>query len=843
MSTQSAFHNYGIQQVTDDAIARYRAANQRKAAAMQEIQRQQQQAEAAAEQAYNGNPFLDPEGNFARYLATKGLTLDDVYGRTEDGKELFSPIRRERELVQPYLDQMWISQNLPNLAAQGMSSRDLQRAKQEYMKTGRAMAMADHSDRQADVSFVDKAGSWTNAAARGVTGLADSASGLIKTVAGNDNVVSEYIDKGVSFSRDALAEMNQAEQQELVEYANHLMSTGDVKNLAKLMVDFPSLFPDMTAEQLTPLGVFSKGVNLAGKGLQLVKGAKTVQAGAQAANAAQSTGRVANVLKANAKVSAYSGYQMSGGMAQELSQAGIDPNSTGGILAVAMAGLGGAAITAFTPATLEKHFLGNFLGRGLPEGTSKVLAKQTLEKLTSGGLLKSPVRYGTGLAKNALKGAAGEGTEEALHSGLEGIARQLVNEDGTFRNLATNPFTDEDMDIISRRTTTGGFLGAVIGGGTRAATNTVSRFGDHERSRLVDDNQRYWADAEQGKFTGPATRANGYDPATFDPNTLGKSERALYDYAKQRETEIEAKKQADEADKQLNETLENEYAGHGKTARIDYDNVAKAQALTAEIDNLIDDILATGATGLPANKNAARAILDAIQDPLAKSNKLAEWADLTTDTDLRTRAGAVATSTVDGYEFAPNGQYTNIGAVQDADLSMTTAIETALGGAVTDLATDMATVSGQNAEFAKFINQYQKAIKAGYTNTAKEIAEKFQKVVTKHVKNNPPPAQPKYSDTVKNSLRTNGQVVSTIAQALYGARWKNKGRNDYKNDPIAFIENLMDDVAITPTNVLTAAEVKEIHDQLSQLKAAWENDSDYSATLSQTTLDALTKVK
>lgn len=844
--TRSAYYGTGMQQITEDAVQRYRAAKERQVANMEALQQKQlelQQAQATnqlhqsqvQQQQASGNPFFDPEGSFAQYLAQKGITVDQFFGRTEDGKELFSPIQREREYVQPYLEQKWLSDNLPRLASMGMTGRDLDRAKQDYMKVGRSMAMADHSDRQADVSFTDQVGSWLNAAARGATGLVDSASGLVKTVAGDDNVVSEYVDAGVKFAKDALANMNQQEQQELVDYAHQLMNRGDTSKLAKLFVDYPSLLADFTAEQLAPLGIFAKGVGLAGKGLNAARGVKATEA------TQKGTGLASKITGGNGTVMAYSGYQMGGGMAQELSAAGIDPSSSGGVMAVALSGLGGAAITRFTPATLEKHILNNFMGRGLSEQTAKVLSKQTLDKLTSGGLFKTPLRYGMGLSKNAVTGALGEGAEEALQSGLEGWARQMVNKDGTWRDLNANPFTDADVDAVTKRAAVGGLVGAVVGGPTRAGNNALSIYGDNAKSEKVRQNQQYWNDAQNGKFTGPASKAEGFDISNFDPSNLGKNERALYDLAMKRKAEIEEDTKAKEADKAITNELTTEFGEeHSTTARGDYDNVAKAEAYKAEIDAIIDTIVKSGANGVPTDIATAKAEIAAITDPVAKSAKLSEWAEMINDAELTSRAGKVATGAVDGYTFGTDGSYTNN--AQDAELAMTTAVETALGGTVNDVNAELDNLRN-NEKFAPYVDKYRKALERGYVNTAKDIAEQFRKVIVKHNKDNPPPVKPKYSETVGKSFLTNGLNIATVARAIRGKNYWNKGYKAFEVDPVAELTTLINQFATTPIDGLKKAERDEIITQLTSLRDAWNNDQDYNFEFSPETLRALQTVK
>lgn len=846
MSTQSGFAGHGMKALVDRSLARLEAQNAQKISAMEQLaqHRAQQQSyqQGLPQEAQAINPMLDPNGNFAKYLAEKNISMDTYLN--------MPTIARERELVQPYLDQRWVTHNLPTATASGLNGQELERQKEAFMRDGRAMAMADFSDRQAEVSNWEKAGAIANAAARGVVGLADSASGLIKTAAGDDNVVSKYIDSGVEQAGQGLAAMNNAEQQELTSYFKTLAQNGDVAKMAKLAVDYPSLFADQFAEQIGPLGAFSKGVNLVDKGAKALRGVKAVEEVADVANTARKgTGLMKSITGGNGTVMAYSGYQMGGGMAQELSEAGIDPNSEGGIKAVLYSGLGGATISRFAPATLEKSFMNNLLGKGVSEKTAKVLAQQELKKLTAGGLFKSPTRYATGLVKSGLKGGVGEGAEEGLQSALEGYSRQMVTQDGKWRNLDANPWTDADTDTLIKRASTGAALGFGLGAGMKAGVNTLNSYGDSTKANLVNENVKYWADAGQGIFSGPATKTEGYDPATFDPNTLGKRERALYDFAEENRIRNEQQAEENAKNKQIDDDLSATFGESNKdTARADYENAIKAQNVTTTIDETLNDIIANNANvqGVPQDVETARAELARITDPVAKTAKLQEWADLLANPELKAKASTIAQNLVQGYEFSQDGSYTNAKKASAVEAGLTAAIIKATGKPVTDLATDIEAVKQLNPEFGKYLDAYKEALTRGYTNTAEQVVKDFDTAVAKWQKKTPK-AQPEstVSDVVSRSRRANGRDVATVAEALFGTRgWNSKnGREAYNSDPIAFINDLADHVATSGRKALSDEDAQTIISELEKLKQAWDNNQDYKMTLSPDLVSRLTAVK
>lgn len=131
-----------------------------------------------------------------------------------------------------------------------------------------------------------------------------------------------------------------------------------------------------------------------------------------------------------------------------------------------------------------------------------------------------------------------------------------------------------------------------------------------------------------------------------------------------------------------------------------------------------------------------------------------------------------------------------------------------------------------------------------YYNTAKEIADKFNATVDKWVRKNPPPKQSVPTD-VNTSRRNNAQMVGTIVQAMHGAKhWGNKSvRAAYKEDPVAFIDELMDTVSGAPLQALKPEEVRAINTELGNLKTAWEGGNAYDLKLTPELIERLTQVK
>lgn len=826
---ESIYAGRGLSRSSDDKIAEINAMRDRRMEALRAYAEQQkalqeellgqgvvvnndgtvtQVVQQPQQQVANYNPMQDPEGNFAKYLASMNTGINQVFAK--------SSIEREREYVMPYLEKQWQEVAMPKLVNQGVTGAALNRAKAEYMQKGRVMAGADFSDRQSQTGWAEHGGALLNAGARGVVGLVDAGSGLVKTVFGDDNFVSGFVDGVTQDAKDALKEWNNAEQQELTEYFMSLAARGEYAKMAKLIADYPKLGLEQIAEQIAPLGAWGKGAKALAGG-RAAAGSKVAQA---------VTSPVGNIMS-------YTAFQMGGGMAQELSRAGIDPNSPGGIFAVALTGLGGAAISTL-PGTMERTILQNFLGRGLSENTSKVLTQQVLEKLKAGGWFRSTVRYGAGLAKNAAKGGAAEGVEEGLQSGLEGFAKLLANPDGTVRNLSDNPITDEEWAGISKRAATGATMGSMLGAGTRAISNGFNRFADNEKSRLYKDNLHYQNMANQGQYVAPQAA---------DTN---KATKELKDLADRRAVEI-AEKEAKEAfEKQIKDT----YKDSAETALADHNANINAATVTTEIEDILNSVVGVN-SNVPADTAEAYKYLNQVTDADAKATMLADWANFAGRSDLEDRAKQIPSKLAQGYEFDTSGNYTNTRAMSDASDTVKTALESVTQKPVQDIDTEMESYRHVSKRVSNLIDEYKQAVTDGYAKTAKEIADKFATEMGKYI-NSPAYKQqqqqqqtPTISDTVRQSMLNNSQDIGVITGAIYGQGYwaSKKTKTAFKTDPDAFLDDLIMSVAGVNPTVLDKTDIAAVTKELQAARTAWANDQDYTINIDPAILAKLNKVK
>lgn len=772
----------GYENVLADRDAAYEQRRARELAEQQTLAAQQ--AQVAQETAAPVNPLMDPTGGFAQYLKTQhGLTLDDVFNTG------VSSIQREREFVMPYLEEKWRTENAPMAQQQGLTGTKLQQARDEYFRTGRAYGLADFSDRQAEIDTAGRVGSVLNAAGRGLVGLGESASGLIKTTAGDKNVASEWIDAGTQAANQTLREVNNPEQQELVDYLHGLAERGEYSKMAKLVVDYPFLAADQAVEQVAALGAFGKGL----------KGLGTLAKLDKVAKAAGVSKKVADL----GTVAAYSGYQSAGGVAQELSRAGIDPSDEGARNNVMFAGLTSAAIGALTPATLEKTAISNLMGKGVSEQSAKILARDTLAKMQAGGLLKTPLRYGAGLSKNVLKGAVGEGLEEYGQSGAEAAYVAQTRPDGTDKGFAG--MTDADWDNVERRAGSGAVLGAILGGATKGSTNVLSRYGDTAKSQLVADNARYWNDADtRGEYTAPE-------------NARGKTE-ALRQAAETRKAEIEAEKAKAEQDKAILDDLKAKYGDFATEAKIDFDNIANRP--TIDTDTAINAVVGKG-TGTPATVEEAQQQLNETPDATARANLLKQWATATNDETIQGIVNPIA----DDVSKVVESNTT------EAD---TTIADTLAVATKRDITSD--SVDSEIDNFAKgrgvleqLASQYKQAKADGYTATAKAIADKFAAEVQKQLGSGKIKTEPEteISDALRTAKDNSLTGVVGVVSMLDGTKgWNKKNRMEFNTDPKGYVDELITRLReIPPQSDIDPTRIKAVQQQLQDVRASWDTEN------------------
>lgn len=812
MGNESLFAGSGLVDIRrrikagyEDALAEREAAyEQRKARALAEQQaiaaQQAQGAQGAQPGDTPSNPLMDPEGGFAQYLKTQhGLTLDDVFNTG------VSSIQREREYVMPYLEEKWRTENAPIAQQQGLLGSKLRQARDDYFRMGRAYGLADFSDRQAEIDTVGRVGSALNAAGRGLVGLGESASGLIKTAAGDKNIASDWIDAGTNVATQILRDANNPEQQELVDYLHGLAERGEYSKMAKLVVDYPFLAADQAVEQVAAFGGFGKGLQGLSAVSKLDKVAKTAG--------------VSKKLADIGKVAAYSGYQSAGSVAQELSRAGIDPSDEGARNNVMFAGLTSAAIGALTPATLEKTAINNLMGKGVSEQSAKILARDTLAKMQAGGLLKTPLRYGAGLSKNVLKGAVGEGLEEYGQSGAEAAYVAQTRPDGTDKGFAG--MTDADWENVERRAGSGAVLGAVLGGATKGSTNVLSKYGDTAKSQLVADNARYWNDAEtRGEYTAPE-------------NARGKT-AALREAAEARKAEIEAEKARAEQEQAILDDLKAKYGDFATEAKSDFDIIANRP--TIDTDSAINAVVGKG-NGTPATVEEAQQQLNETPDATARANLLKQWATATNDKTIQDIVNPIADEVSKVVEPST--------AEADTTIADSLAVATKRDVTSNNVEAELDSFAKGRGVLEQLASQYKQAKADGYTATANAIADKFAAEVQKQIGSGKITTEPELSDALRTAKDNSLTGVVGIVSMLDGTKgWNKANRAEFNTDPKGYIDELITRLReIPPQSDIDPVRIKAVQQKLQDVRASWDTDSPIHFELSPEDITWLKSLK
>ena len=274
------------------------------------------------------SPLDDPESALSKLIKERGMTRDDYMK--------LSTAERQYDFADPILEQKWNTYVAANPDVAQQSGEQLQRTKDAFFNQGRNLYAANFKAKEDTESAVlDRLKNVAGDAVEGVSGLFTSAGGLLKPVAGNDNIVSkglEYVGKaGEEFGKGLSSDAERDREA----YFYRLMEAGRYKDAAKFAAENPLMLGGEAAQMIAGtkgFGLLTKGTaKLAGKGLSAV-GAETLSKGVNAAGQA-----IGNSMPT------YAGVSVGGQVANELAERGIDTTSPESRLAIAMSFIGGAA--------------------------------------------------------------------------------------------------------------------------------------------------------------------------------------------------------------------------------------------------------------------------------------------------------------------------------------------------------------------------------------------------------------------------------------------------------------------------------------------------------------------
>lgn len=508
------------------------------------------------------SPLDDPESALSKLIKERGMTRDDYMK--------LSTAERQYDFADPILEQKWNTYIAANPDVAQQSGEQLQRTKDAFFNQGRNLYAANFKAKEdAESAVVDRLKNVAGDAVEGVSDLFTSAGGLLKPAFGNDNIVSkglEYVgESGKEFGKGLSSEAERDREA----YFYRLMEAGRYKDAAKFAAENPFMLGGEAAQMIAGtkgFGLLTKGTaKLAGKGLSAV-GAETLSKGVNAAGQA-----IGNSM------ATYAGASVGGQVANELAERGIDTTSPEARLAVAMSFIGGAAANKITPHNIENQVA----KWGLSKEAAKTVSRQAIEDLEKMGFMASAGKRLGGTLKNAIKGGVNEGAEEALQEGLGAYAAQaLIDENGKFRNWDEVP--DEVKQQVLRRATTGGLLGAALGGTTAGVANSAfgGVHGDLQRRADYEASKAKYAEEDRVK---------------------AEEEKAAAEAQAQEEARIKAEQDAEYEATQSQQAEEAERAAR----EAEYEQALNNAARTAEADDELNNLRTEfGASAIDSNEVA-----------------------------------------------------------------------------------------------------------------------------------------------------------------------------------------------------------------------------------------------
>lgn len=508
------------------------------------------------------SPLDDPESALSKLIKERGMTREDYMK--------LSTAERQYDFADPILENKWNTYVAANPYVAQQSGEQLQRTKDAFFNQGRNLYAANFQAKEdAESAVVDRLKNVAGDAVEGVAGLFTSAGGLLKPAFGNDNIVSkglEYVGKsGEEFGKGLASDAERDREA----YFYRLVEAGRYKDAAKFAADNPLMLGGEAAQMIAGtkgFGLLTKGTaKLAGKGLSAV-GAETLSKGVNAAGQA-----IGNSMPT------YAGMSVGGQVANELAERGIDTTSPEARLAVAMSFIGGAAANKITPHNIENQVA----KWGLSKEAAKTVSRQAIEDLEKMGFMASAGKRLGGTLKNVVKGGVNEGAEEAMQEGLGAYAAQaLIDENGKFRNWDEVP--ENVKQQVLRRATSGGLLGAALGGTTSGVTNAAfgGVHGDMQRRADYETSKAKYAEEDRVK---------------------AEEEKAAAEAQAQEEARIKA-----EEDEQKRATLAELDAAQERAEReAEYEQALNNATRTAEADDELNNLRTEfGASAIDSNEVA-----------------------------------------------------------------------------------------------------------------------------------------------------------------------------------------------------------------------------------------------
>lgn len=472
--TESIYKGRSFKAMTDDAIARLRQANQAKIDVYNQMaNRSRAQAEQQAlatqgaqqAQVTGYDYWSDPNSAFNRHLASLGKTREEY--------EKMSTLERQRDIIDPMLNEAWDYEMRTNPQLQ--QSNNVDRIKEQWFNQKRNMYLANFSAIEDREGLLDKGVNFLSDVGQGVTDVVGAIGDVTKPVFGQENWFAQGTDAIRTGATEYLDKVQSDAEQQRERYLGKKLAQGEYAEAGKLLAENPLMLLGEGGKVFGGVGGWGKGIQatakLAGKGLSAVN---AVRAGEAVANAGKAIG---------ASMPAYAGVMNAGQTVQDLQERGVDVQSMEGVTAALSSALAGAVLTKLTPHNAERSIQRWLTGQGVSGPGLKAATDRMMEAARSGGLFSKTAKYAGRTGWNTAKAGVNEAAEEFGQQYTASLANLLVGDDGRLRSWDAIP--DEDKDKMLNDAVASGFMGGIIGGGIGGVRNGLNRYGDAELSAQV----------------------------------------------------------------------------------------------------------------------------------------------------------------------------------------------------------------------------------------------------------------------------------------------------------------------------------------------------------------------
>lgn len=280
--TESAFKGRGFRNLTNQALARLQAESQAQidfynSLAEQARQRQTQTTMVENDAISNGqvSEYVDENGNpVPSYLADPNSAFNKrlgALGKTYDDYRKMSVLERQRDVIDPMLQEAWTSELSTNTQLQ--QSNNLDKVKEAWFNQYRNKYDANFDAIEKKEGLLDKVTNFGADVGEGVVDVVGALGDITKPIFGQENWFAQGTDAVRTGAGEFLKNVQSDAEKQREEYLGKKLAQGEYGEAGKFLAENGMMVVGEAGKVLGGVGGFgklAKGAGyLAGKGLKL----------------------------------------------------------------------------------------------------------------------------------------------------------------------------------------------------------------------------------------------------------------------------------------------------------------------------------------------------------------------------------------------------------------------------------------------------------------------------------------------------------------------------------------------------------------------------------------------